>query len=140
MYNNNPVDISNDYLPKILIVPPTTKFGVFISSTRNMLASSTVALAILALHKKQSTNIYQIYIAKIISLLILAFSFFTGFYTIKDLNLYMNMIKKKYNDKLPKYYEQTFNNWKVWIYIIYLYMLVIALCTIALFLIEFKLQ
>jgi len=140
MYNNNPVDLSNEDLPKTPIVPPTTKFGVFISSTRNMIASSTIALTILALHKKQSANIYQIYVAKTISLCVLVFSFFTGFYAIKDLNLYMNMIKKKYGKNLPHYYKQTFNNWEVWIYIIYLYMLILALCTVALFFIEFKLQ
>jgi hypothetical protein len=141
MYNNNPIDLLNEELPKKPIISsPTTKFGVFISSVRNMIASSAIAVAILILHKKQSTNIYQLYVAKLISLSIIAFSFFTGVYSIKDLNLYMNMINKKYNDKLPDYYRQTFNNWQIWIYTVYLYMFILALCTIALFLIEFKLQ
>jgi hypothetical protein len=137
-YNNEPINISNEMMSKTLMVQPDVKFGIFVSSIRNMLTSSGVAITILALNKYMSNDKYKSLIVKIVSLLIFAFSFFTAIYSIKDLNLYMNTIKKKYNNKLPEYYIQNFNNWNIWIYIVYLYIIILTLCFCLLLLIDFK--
>jgi hypothetical protein len=141
MFNNEPIELSNNELPKYEYPHHSIVFSIFTSSTRNMLLSSSIAIALLSLHKKQLTYTYQIYIAKIISLTILAFSFFTGFYSIKELNLYMNTIKNKYSNKeLPDVYKTTFNNWNTWIYVIYIYMIVLFSILLVVLFIEFTLQ
>ena len=100
----------------------------YISMIRNMFLTSSIGLAAMGFSNRFKQYEKKV---KIIAVIIILYSILYGYKASKDSNNYINYIEKQ--EDLPELYTIMLNDWRQWIYITYIYMILTLSLSIIIF-------